>query len=94
MLDFTEQTSNMETIKETIRTKCAETVRGPGKFEGEPIYAPYFYDIEMNGDGDHDGNEIIHELEPIDIYLFPELEGHKRVRTHESDSGFFYLNVI
>lgn len=29
----------------------------PGKFEGEPIFAPYFWDLALNGMADQDDGE-------------------------------------
>jgi hypothetical protein len=49
----------------------------PGKFEGQPAYAPYFYDALMNGDGEiveSHGREIaIFDVTPKDIEAFPHL---------------------
>ncbi len=41
---------------------------GPGKFEGEPFYAPYFYSIAHEGGGDepfYDGEDIAGEPVPV-----------------------------
>ena len=34
-----------------MRDELAEQVAGPGKFEGEAIYSPYFYGRLLDGDG-------------------------------------------
>ncbi len=36
------------------REECAEAISHPGKFEACPIYAPYFYELSLDGGGDDD----------------------------------------
>lgn len=68
------------------------TINTPGKFEGEMLYVPYFWDMVMDGGGDtqYDGDTPIDyfEVTTDDIRLFPELDGTKRIAVWESDSGF------
>lgn len=70
-------------------------IRSPGKFEGEPIYAPYFYD------GSGDGEELsrmedglgdyvaLLVVDDTDRAIFPELDQSLPiVIVTEDDQGF------
>lgn len=35
-----------------------ERIQSPGKFEGEPIFAPYFWDMAMEGLADRDDQGV------------------------------------
>lgn len=64
-------------------------IRNPGKFEGEAIYVPYFWDCFLNGgaDGD-DGTVLRFDVTADDKAIFPELEGRRTVTLYERDDGF------
>jgi len=71
-------------------------IRDPGKFEGEMIYSPYFYDLCMDGacdQEDYDGDTLLSyfDISAEDIKEFPELEEIKRIVCWESDQGFWNL---
>jgi hypothetical protein len=67
-------------------------IRNPGKFEGEPIYAPYFWDALLNGFADSDDDGVaVFDIEASDIEQFPELANVERIALYESDQGFVYL---
>jgi hypothetical protein len=80
------------------REQSIEASKGPGKFEGCPIYAPYFWELSLDG-GIPDENV----LEDIDVYtmdveaedraIFPELTSVDMVSLWEDDNGFIYLEV-
>jgi len=80
---------------EEIRKECLDDVSRPGKFEGEPIYSPYFYEAIMNGECDEtfsfldDGCYDCFIITDKDVDIFPELEKTYAVICHESDIGFF-----
>lgn len=64
-------------------------IRSPGKFEGEHVSAPYFYEALMNGEADEDEDGVAcFELTADDLAQFPELKGAKQVCLSEDDSGF------
>jgi hypothetical protein len=72
------------------------TIKTPGKFEGEEDYAPYFYDVAMNGwderVDDEDGNSLsvfVIDEEAADRY--PQLRSRigQRIAFRESDQGFW-----
>jgi len=65
-------------------------IKSLGKFEGEKIYAPYFYNLMLCGEGkENGGNNIYFEILPEDIKEFPELKGKKIVEFGETENGFF-----
>lgn len=75
----------------------------PGKFEMEPIYAPYFWSLLLDGLGaDEDdptnveGSELRSSftITPKDIQQFPELKDVEKVLIHESVLGFVYCIAV
>lgn len=60
-----------------------------GKFEGEPIYAPYFAERDVRGEADEETPEgdAIFRVTDADRRLFPELGKAKTVYLAELDSG-------
>jgi hypothetical protein len=66
-----------------------DTITTPGKFEGEPIYTPYFYELAMNGAGNIiTANSVVFTLAKSDTDQFPSLKGFKNVELTVSPSGF------
>jgi hypothetical protein len=65
-------------------------IRNPGKFEGEMLYVPYFWDLYMNGCATNETEDsiLIFVVEPEDAEAFPELEDKEQVRLWEQDQGF------
>lgn len=64
-------------------------IQDPGKFEGEPVYTPYFWDAFLNGIVDEDdGETLVFNLTAEDREEFPELEAFKQVLLWEDDQGF------
>lgn len=77
------------------RKECQDMVSRPGKFENEPIYSPYFWDIVMNGFSDDildDNGETIDVcfINEKDLTLFPELKGTYAILIFQDNSGFVY----
>jgi hypothetical protein len=71
------------------RRRYEEAVKGPGKFEGEPAYVPYFYDQANEGMADEDvGDWFSFAVRPGDVLIFPELAGRGHVYLCERDDGF------
>ena len=69
------------------------TIRGPGKFEGEPLYIGIFYETMMDGYGDiidfgPEESATVFEVSEEDRREFPELEDVHAVALWTSDSGF------
>ncbi len=70
-------------------------IQSPGKFEGEMLYVPYFWDMVMNGMHDHereDGTCVI-DVEEDDRKMFPDLENIDYVTLYEDGNGFVYTRL-
>lgn len=65
-------------------------IRNPGKFEGEPIYVPYYWEQFMDGGADDDeGCTLKFNITPEERKAFPELgKKQKVVRIFQNDQGF------
>lgn len=63
----------------------------PGKFEGEPLWAPHMFEAYMAGDGDDmeddHGGVLLFILEE-DREEYPELEDTTAVRIWQDSQGF------
>lgn len=73
-------------------------IRSPGKFEGEMIYVPYFYDQSLDGGGDILSCSECHSFhaERFTVWAsecedFPELEGIEYITLIEDSSGFVFI---
>ena len=72
-------------------------IQSPGKFEGEMLYAPYFYAHWLDGLFDDDRVEVsglfvsVFFISDEDLREFPELTGVREVSLWEDDSGFVHL---
>ncbi len=79
-------------------------IRSPGKFEAEPIYAPYFWDLVLNGMSDE--QEVIDDMNKgleygtlvdtfyiklEDLEEFPELRNVHKIYVWEDSLGFVNL---
>lgn len=66
------------------------TIKDLGKFEGEALYVPYFWDAYLNGCADSDNGRILtFRITREDREQFPEIPARKRtIRLMESDFGF------
>lgn len=64
-------------------------IRNPGKFEGERIYVPYFWDAFLNGMADRDNGKVIgFDVTAEDKAMFPELKRRHTVKLYQRDDGF------
>ena len=63
-------------------------IRSPGKFEGEPVYVPFFYDWSLEC-----GDSTVMITEP-DIVQFPELTGYSAIIVGESGNGFVFHKLL
>lgn len=64
-------------------------IQSPGKFEGEMLYVPFFWDIGMDGFADRDdGNVLGFDVSATDKTEFPELKGRRTVKLLQRDDGF------
>lgn len=78
-----------EEIEKQFNVKDGRIV-SPGKFEGEMVYLPFFWEMFLDGAADNDDGKVISiKIEPKDREMFPELgTRQKRVRFYETDQGF------
>jgi len=72
-------------------------IQSPGKFEGEMLYVPYFWDTMMEGNGEDlyfsDGALVsIIGVEDKDREMFPELGSATQIAIETTDQGF--VNAI
>jgi hypothetical protein len=61
----------------------------PGKFEGEMVYVPHYWDVFLNGFADREnGNVLGFDVTPEDKIQFPELKRRRTVKLCERSDGF------
>lgn len=84
-------------ILESYDVDANGRIVSPGKFEGEPIFTPYFWDIAMQGLADSDNGDAFGftiNKEDDAHKEFPELKkwlGRKRsLKLFQCDLGFIY----
>lgn len=64
-------------------------IRSPGKFEGEAVYVPYFWDAYLSGMADRDDGTILgFDITAEDKQQFPELKGRRTIKLYQRDDGF------
>lgn len=64
-------------------------ITSPGKFEGEAIYVPYFWDAYLNGCADRDDGTVLgFDVTKEDKVMFPELKRKRTVKLIQRDDGF------
>lgn len=81
-------------IESQYQTRDGRIV-SPGKFEGEAVYAPYFYDAMLNGGGtDMEDGILSFDIEASDVAEFPELADVSQVLLQEDDQGFVWLALL
>lgn len=82
-------------ILRTYHFNATGIITTPGKFQGGPIYGPYFYEIYLDGGDMEILNEgILIEVELLDILQFPELENVKYILLDEDEQGFVWLSEV
>jgi hypothetical protein len=75
-------------------------VKSLGKFQGQPTWVVYLWDLFLNGFGDgwaEDHNEVVHaifEIDASDVEVWPELEGVYKVDLWEDALGFMHKTTI
>lgn len=64
-------------------------IRSPGKFEGQCVYMPNFYEDYLDGFADEQAGGVLSvEVDENDKAQFPELKKRKRIRFIVTDQGF------
>jgi hypothetical protein len=85
------------TRKETLRDYDVDErgrICSPGKFEGEPIYAPHYWFLGLEGWSDRDDGKVMgFNISPEDRAEFPEIPKNRRtINLEESEQGFVYTD--
>ena len=87
---------NRDEILKQFKTNERGGIADPGKFEGEMLYVPYFYDKGMEGMADEDiqiaegESAWIFTLTPEDHELVPELGEATELAIRNDSNGFIY----
>ena len=74
-------------------------IRSPGKFEGERVYVPYFWDLVLEGLADKDDDMgLTFVVTEEDLSEFPELpeDGYAlgtKLYLYQRDDGFVFRSV-
>ena len=72
-----------------------DTIRSPGKFEGEPVYTPHYWEMALDGTADEvlhdaalDQTVYVFKIDSSDVETWPMLADVEVLRLHERDDGF------
>ena len=73
-------------------------IQSPGKFEGSPVFVPYYYEMRLMGMWDdtftQDGRVVdIFDISIEEKRIYPELSGHKRIAIWNDCQGFAYYEL-
>ena len=66
----------------------------PGKFEGCPEYAPYYWNLYLNGEAIETSGGGILKVEPEDLFVYPELKAGNEIHLTENDNGFVTCDYV
>ena len=70
-------------------------ITDPGKFEGEPAYAPYYWQQGLDGSWDEDENGVyFFLLGDADYAAFPVLKGEYGLAIEESEQCFVRVTTF
>jgi len=76
-------------ILSTFKIDQEGIIRSPGRFEGERLYVPYFWDAYLQGLADRDDGKIFgFDITEQDRREFPELKGKRAITFYQRDDGF------
>lgn len=80
---------NRQDILQTFTVDSHGIIRNPGKFEGEMLYVPYFWESYLNGCADRDDGKVLgFDVTAEDKTEFPELKRRRTVKLIETEQGF------
>lgn len=69
-------------------------IRSLGKFEAEMLYAPYFYQVMLDGGTEQVSGADFVVLDSTDRAQFPELGTAYGIALEESEQGFVHITVF
>jgi|SRR6185503_816173 len=78
------------------RDESIEATKHPGKFEGAPVFAAYYYDAMLDGEGypdDDDETATLIYTSWAERAMFPELEGCAAVLVRVDEQGFVHCEL-
>lgn len=86
--------SDADAIRAAYPVNAAGRITRPGKFEGEPIYAPYFWEAFLNGCADRDSGGVLgFDITDEDRAAFPEIPRRRRtIKLWEDEQGFVHTD--
>jgi hypothetical protein len=65
------------------------TIVSPGRFEGQPVFAPYYYEALLSGLADEENDDAaVFDVLQEDVAEFPELASFEKVFLSEDEQGF------
>lgn len=97
MVTFEQETVNAMLTRKEIEaayTVSNGVIRSSGKFEGEPVWSPYFFEAYMEGDGEDCGDCVTFTITDQDVNQFPELTGVTWIEMHTTDDGFVVCTKV
>ena len=69
-------------------------IQSPGKFEGEMVYVPYYWNLMLDGAADSDdGTMATFVIDKFDVIRWPELGDVTALSLSESNDGFVYAET-
>lgn len=78
-----------EVLKDYLVIFPAGKIQTPGKFQGEMLYVPHFYQAFLDGTADSESGPCISfRVNDTDRQEFPELKGKRWVNLIQMDEGF------
>lgn len=90
-----ETLTERERILADYKTDASNHILNPGKFEGEPIFAPHFWNLANEGFADDDSGSLVRfkfKAGDPELETWPELKawlGRKRTLSISEDSQGF-----
>lgn len=79
--------TTLQKLQQEFTTDKNGIIQNPGKFEGETLATPFYYDIMLNGEG----STI--EIEPSDHLAFDIDDKYTFVHVFEDSMGFVNLFI-
>lgn len=74
---------------ETYTIDANGAIKNPGRFQGQMLYVPYFWDMGLEGFADRDdGQTFGFDLTENDKKKFPELRGRRTIKIYQRNDGF------
>lgn len=77
------------------KTNPLGLISNPGKFQGEPLYVPNYWNQVLDGDADSvlefpEGVVYVFYFTEYDWTRWPQLKGYSSIRLIEDGQGFVY----